>query len=339
MPTRRSILGGIAALGTGALLPGTAASAPASSKHIRIDVHRHFLTPETVGSSLLVEPPFKRWTLAQMLDDMDQGGVTTAMLSLTPNLLAAVAQGGKVTAQHYRRCNDYAAQLVADYPGRFGFFAGIPLPDTDASLAEIDYAYTTLKADGIGVFTSYDKQWLGNAAFDPVFAELNRRRAVVFTHPVAAPCCSGLIPEVGNSEIALGTDTSYAIASMIFTGASQRFADLRLIFSHGGGTVPYLIRRFVTDAKNQPRLAKLLPQGFMPEFQRFYFDIAQIAARPPLLALKEVAPVSHLLFGTDYPFRSAAEHVEGLKASRVFTPRELREIDGNTAALVPRLRA
>ena len=334
-PTRRDIVGSLAALGTAALIPGIAAAA----KPTRIDVHRHFLTPETVGSKYLVEPPFKRWSLPSMLDDMEQGGVTAAMLSLTPTLLTAVAEGGPVTARHYRRCNEYAAQLVADHPGRFGFFAGIPLTDADASLVEIDYALGTLKADGIVVFTSYGNQWLGNAAFDPVFAELNRRKAVVFTHPVAAPCCTGLIPEVGDSEIAFGTDTSYAIASMIFTGASQRFADLTMIFSHGGGTVPYLIRRFVTDAKNQPKLKQLLPRGFLPELQRFYFDIAQIPARAPLLALKEVMPVSQLLFGTDYPFRSAAEHVDGLKQSRVFTARELRKIDTNTARLVPRLRA
>lgn len=336
-PTRRDMIGGLAAIGAGGLLPGNAAAATA--KPIRIDVHRHYLTPETVGSRYLAEPPFKRWSLEKMLDDMDQGGVTTAMLSLTPTLLTATAEGGAVGAQHYRRCNEYAAQLVADHPGRFGFFAGIPLTDPDASLAEIDYAFRTLHADGIGVFTSYGNQWLGNAAFAPVFAELNRRRTVVFAHPVAAPCCSHLVPGVADSEIAFGTDTSYAIASMIFTGASQRFPDLRMIFAHGGGTVPFLIRRFVTDAQTQPRLKQLLPHGVMPELQRFYFDIAQIPARPPLLALKEVAPVSHILFGTDFPFRSAAEHVDGLKQSRVFTVRDLRAIDTNTALLVPRLRS
>jgi predicted TIM-barrel fold metal-dependent hydrolase len=338
--TRRDVIGGLAALGAGALVPGNAAWARApAAKHIRIDVHRHFLTPETVGSSYLVEPPFKRWSLQQTLDDMEQGGVTTAMLSLTPNLLAAQAQGGPIAARHYRRCNEYGAQLVAEHKGRFGLFAGIPLTDTDASLAEIDYALGTLKADGIGVFTSYGNQWLGNAAFDPVFAELDRRKAVVFTHPVVAPCCSRLIPEVGDSEIALGTDTSYAIASMVLTGASQRYPDIRAIFSHGGGTMPFLIRRFVTDAQTSPRLKKLLPGGFMPEFHRFYFDVAQIPARPPLLALKEVAPISHILFGTDFPFRSAAEHALGLKQSRVFSARELRAIDSNGALLMPRLRA
>ena len=77
----------------------------------------------------------------------------------------------------------------------------------------------------------------------------------------------------------------------------------------------------------------------MPEFQKFYFDIAQIAKRPPLLALQAVAPMAHILFGTDYPYLTAAEHVDGLKQARVFTARELRMIDENTTALVPPLRA
>jgi predicted TIM-barrel fold metal-dependent hydrolase len=332
---RRALIAGLAALSAGALL---SAKAPAAMP-VRIDIHRHFLTPETIGSRYLVEPPYKRWSLQKMLDDMDEGGVTTAILSPTPGLLSALAEGAPAAPRHYRRANEYAAQLVADHAGRFGFFAGIPLADSEASLAEIEHAFAALKADGIAIFTSYGNLWLGNAAFDPVFAELNRRKAVVFTHPVAAPCCSGLIPEVGDAEIAFGTDTSYAIASLIFTGASQRFADLRLIFSHGGGTVPYLIRRFITDTENQPRLKQLLPQGFLPELQRFYFDIAQVAARPPLLALKAVMPVAQLLFGTDFPFRGAKEHVEGLKKSRVFTARELRAIDANAVRVLPPPRA
>jgi len=334
--TRRDVMVGLAALGASVALPG-AVRAQSVTKAARIDVHRHFLTPETVGSGYLSEPAFKRWTLESMLAEMDRGGVSAAMLSPTTQLLSATAGGGQIAPPHYRRCNDYAAQLVAESKGRFGFFAGIPLEDTHASLVEIAYAFDVLKADGVSVFTSYGNRWLGNASFDPVFAELNRRRALIFAHPVAASCCSQLIPEVNDNQIAFGTDTSYAIASMILTGASQRFPDLRMIFCHGGGTMPFLIRRFVTDAAS-PRMSKLLPNGFMPEFQRFYYDIAQIPMRPPLLAFKEVAPMSHILFGTDYPFRTAAEHATGLEESRVFDSRELRAIDTNTALLVPRFK-
>jgi predicted TIM-barrel fold metal-dependent hydrolase len=334
--TRREVMIGLAALGASVALPGGVRAQTATSA-VRIDVHRHFLTPEAVGSGFLSEPAFKRWTLDSMLAEMDQGGVSAAVLSPTTQLLTATAGGGQIAPRHYRRCNEYAAQLVAESKGRFGFFAGIPLDDPDAGLGEVSHAFDVLKADGVGVFTSYGNRWLGNAAFDPVFAELNRRKAVVFAHPVAAPCCSQLIPEVNDNQIAFGTDTSYAIASMVLTGASQRFPDVRMIFCHGGGTMPFLIRRFVTDAAS-PRMSKLLPNGFMPEFQRFYFDIAQIPMRPPLLAFKEVAPMSQILFGTDYPFRTAAEHVAGLQESHVFDAQELRAIDTNTALLIPRFK-
>jgi predicted TIM-barrel fold metal-dependent hydrolase len=335
--TRRSVVAGMAALGAGALLPSLAFG-QAAKKHQRIDVHHHFVPTEVMGSPHIVRP-LKDWTVQRSLDDMEKGGVTTAMLSFTPQVLDALANGGAVTPAHYRRSNDFGAQLVADHKGKYGLFAGIPITDTDAALKEIDYAFGTLKADGIGLFTSYGNQWLGNPAFDPVFAELNRRKAVVYTHPTVGPCCGHLIPEVNVSEIEYGTDTSRAIASFVFTGASSRFPDIRIIWSHGGGTIPFLIQRFTKDSRIDARLAKVVPHGFMPEFQRFYFDIAQIAKRPPLLALQAVAPMPHILFGTDYPYLTAAEHVDGLKQSHVFTARELRMIDENVIQLVPRLRA
>jgi predicted TIM-barrel fold metal-dependent hydrolase len=338
-PSRRGVVAGMAALGAGALLtPAMRGEAAPAGAHRRIDVHHHFVPDEVVGSTHIVRP-LKDWSVERSLDDMAKGGVTTAMLSFTPQILDALANGGPVTPAHFRRGNEFGAKLVADHPGRYGLFAGIPLTDTDASLKEIDYALGTLKADGIGLFTSYGNRWLGNRDFDPVFAELNRRKAVVYTHPTVAPCCGNLIAEVNVSEIEYGTDTSRAIASMVFTGASQRFPDIRVIWSHGGGTIPYLIQRFTKDARIDARLAKIVPNGFMPEFERFYFDIAQIAKRAPLLALQAVAPPAHILFGTDYPYLTAAEHVDGLKQSRVFSAKELRAIDENAQGLVPRLKA
>jgi 6-methylsalicylate decarboxylase len=337
--TRRSLLAGLAALGAGIAQAQTGAveAAPVRQRR-RIDVHHHFVPTEVVGSSHIV-PPLKSWSVAQSLEDMEKGGVTTAMLSATPQVLTALAKDGNVTPAHYRRGNEFAAQLAADHPGRYGVFAGIPLTDTEASLKEIDYAFGTLKVDGIGLFTSYGDHWLGNRAFDAVFEELNRRRAVVYTHPTVAPCCVKLIPDLNDSEIEYGTDTSRALASMVFTGASRRFPDIRVIWSHGGGTIPYLIARFTKEAHPGSRLSKVLPNGFMPEFNRFYFDIAQIAKRPSLLALQAVAPKGHIVFGTDFPYLTAVEHVDGLKNAQVFNTKELRSIDESALTLLPRLAA
>ncbi len=339
--TRRTILGGMTAFGASAMLPASVRVAEAAmpKKHQRIDVHHHFVLPDYAERGGKT-PPLKNWSVQKSLEDMDKGGVTTAMLSVTtPTLQVYAVNGNMMDPTLIRRSNEIGTRIVTDHPSKFGMFATLPLTDPDAGLKEIEYVYDTLKVDGIALFTSYGNQWLGNAVFDPVFAELNRRKAVIYTHPVSPTCCTGLIKEVNESEIEYGTDTSRAIASMVFTGASQRFPDIRMIFSHGGGTVPFLIRRFLKDAKGTPALAKILPNGFMPELLRFYFDIAQIPIRAPLLALKDVIPVPHLVFGTDYPYLTAAEHIEGLKEAKVFTAKELRMIDEGVANLVPRLKA
>lgn len=335
--TRRAVLTGIAALGAGLVLPnGATGAATPARKHLRIDVHHHFVPDEVVGNRYIV-PPLKSWSLQKSLEDMEKGGVTTAMLSVTPQVLTALAQGGEATPAHYRRANDFAAKLVSDHPGRYGIFAGIPITDPDAALKEIDYAFSSLKADGIGLFTSYGNRWLGHHDFDPVFAELNRRKAVVYTHPTVAPCCVHIVPDLNNSEIEYGTDTSRALANFVFTGSSSRYPDIRVIWSHGGGTIPFLIARFTKEAHPGSRLSKVLPQGFTPEFNRFYFDIAQIAKRPSLLALQAVAPKGHILFGTDFPYLTAVEHVDGLEEAHVFNAKELRGIDTDATALIPRL--
>jgi hypothetical protein len=140
----------MAMLGAGLALPiGATDAAVPARKHLRIDVHHHFVPDEVVGNRYIV-PPLKSWSLQKSLEDMEQGGVTTAMLSVTPQVLTALAQGGEATSAHYRRANDFAAKLVADHPSRYGLFAGIPITEPDAALKEIDYAFSNLKAEGIG---------------------------------------------------------------------------------------------------------------------------------------------------------------------------------------------
>ena len=99
----------------------------------------------------------------------------------------------------------------------------IPLTDIEGSLHEIAYALDTLKADGIGLMTSYGDKWLGDPSFLPVMEELNRRKALVYTHPTAANCCVNLVRPQQPVMIEFGTDTTRTIADIIFSGNARKF--------------------------------------------------------------------------------------------------------------------
>jgi 6-methylsalicylate decarboxylase len=314
-----------------------AAAQPASLK-TRIDVHHHYLPPvqaKAFADSHLGNAP--KWSAQLSLDDMDKAGVQTSVLSLVqPGVWFA---DGSVEASRKlaRACNDYGAQLRKDYPGRFGLFAAIPLPDIEGSLREIEYALDVLKADGIGLYTSYAGKYLGDAAFVPVFEELNRRKAVVYTHPVSPACCSTMIAGVQDGTVEYASDTTRTIASLIFGdgGTAFRCPDIRFIWSHSGGTLPFLIGRFIrqTAVKKDPRM----PDGPVPVVKRFYYEIAQGNLPGQFAALLKLVPVSQLMFGSDYPYREGIEAVEGLN-DYPFSDADRVSINRETALrLMPRL--
>ena len=296
----------------------------------RIDVHHHLVPPEyvqRVHARARLQGPLLGWTPQVSLDDMDEAAVQTALLSLTtPGVDFGDAQESRDLA---RACNEYAAGLMRQHPKRFGLFATMPLPHIDATLAEIAYALDTLGADGVGLFTSYGQDWLGSPAFAPVFEELNRRKAVVYVHPDSAACCKNLVPFVTDATIEYGTDTTRTIANLIFSGASQKYPDVRMIFSHAGGTMPFLIERF-SLLQRYPHIAPTLPNGALTELRRFHYDIAQAANPVALGGLTQVIPVSQIMFGTDVPYRTCVDTLTGLMGCG-FAPHELQAIDRDNA--------
>jgi 6-methylsalicylate decarboxylase len=338
---RRSFLtAAIASLGlamsSGDRLAAFAQAATPGRPH-RIDIHHHFAPPawvaEVKGRPLL-QAANTRWTPAQSIEDMDRGGVAVAMVSITnPGLWFGDAA---VTNRLARACNEYGAKLVQQYPTRFGLFAAMPLPDVDATLKEIAYAYDTLKADGIGLLTSYGDTWLGNAAFRPVMEELNRRKAVVHIHPTAANCCKNLDYGAAPGSIEYGTDTTRAIIGVTFSGDAARYPDIRFIWSHAGGSAPFLAGRI--DGGN---VNDRMPKGFINEAKKFYYDTAGASNRGAIASLLELVPKSQVLFGTDFPpGGSSVELARMLAATRFFNAAELRGVEQeNAVRLLPRLKA
>src|SRR5688572_16334889 len=231
---RRDFLAGLAVAGAGAWLTRHEPAAQTGVNPARrIDLHHHIVPPglvQALGAQRLAGSA--GWSPSKALEDMDQAGVATGISSIAP--AGDPFRDAALAVSLARDCNEYATRLAAEHPRRFGVFAALPLPEIDASLREIEYAFETLKVDGIGLFTSYGDKWLGDPAFNPVFEELNRRSAVVYTHPNTADCCRNLLPNVGDGAIEWGTDTTRAIALMIFGGAAGRYPNVRMIFSHGG---------------------------------------------------------------------------------------------------------
>src|SRR4029077_1019553 len=208
--SRREFMESLLVAGASAVLSSsrlTAQSAPAGgrAKAGRIDVHYH-ITPPSLIQALGAQqfPNAANWTVDKTLMDMEQNGVATVVCSIAPQ--ADPFKDPSKAVRLTRECNEYFARLTTDHAGRFGIFAAAPLPNVDAALREIDYALGTLKADGIALFTSYGDKWLGDSAFDPVFDELNRRKAVLFTHPNTANCCRNLLPNIAEGTIEWGTE-------------------------------------------------------------------------------------------------------------------------------------
>ena len=331
--SRRKFLAASAAAG---LLRGQTANVR------RLDLHHHFGTPDWIRMTATRQSQgYQTWqpyTPAKALEDMDRGGVAVSLLSVTT---PGIWFGDKeATRRMARELNEYGAKMVADHKGRFGLFAVLPLPDAEASLKEIEYAFDTLKADGVGLLSSYGNRWHGDPEFAPVFAELNRRRAVVYTHAAAPPCCQNLQPGINETVIEYNTDTSRTIVSLIESGRATACPDIQFIFSHAGGTIPSLAGRFLGPAASAESLAKpAAPNSRLYHLRRFYYDTAGSANPVQMTSLKMIVPVTQIVFGTDFPFGNSAGTARGLESCG-FTADELRGIDrDNALRILPKFKA
>ncbi len=319
-------------------------SSARSPSQALIDVHHHAVPPfylaenrDRIAGSRggEISRPWLEWTPERSLSAMDAHDVATAVLSLTsPGVWFGDREAARQTA---RRFNEYVAGLVRNHPGRFGLFAAIPLPDREGSLSEIEYALDVLKADGIGLLTSYDDKWLGEPVFGPVFEELNHRKATVFIHPTAPAACRALMPGIAAPMLEVLQDTARAIVSLLFSGAFSRFRDIRFIFCHAGGTLPALAGRIAQYAS--PDVIARLPNGAEHELKRLYYDIAASAYKPAVAALRALVPATQILFGSDHPYRQISETTDPMRTLG-FSASELAAIGrDNALALPPRLGA
>jgi predicted TIM-barrel fold metal-dependent hydrolase len=242
------------------------------------------------------------WSAAADIEQMDAAGIALSVGSIS---IPGVWFGDVAFARRLSRAwNEQAAQIVRDHPRRFGFFATIAPPDIEGGLAEIAYGLDVLKADGVALMSSYDGRWLGDSAFAPVMAELNRRKAIVFVHP-AAVAEEQSVPGIKSHVLEGPFDTTRTIASLISNGVLTNCPDIRFIFAHGGGAMPYLAGRLASLSHG----GEMAPDRLRGHLGRLYFDTALTINAPALAALTAFCPPSQILLGTDSPILSSPAEI------------------------------
>ena len=308
-----------------------------------IDVHHHilpdFFWQETndahnpVGG--IAPPP---WDASLMVSFMDEAGIDVAVTSIsTPGVHVGDDTRARSLA---RRCNELSAELMQARPTRLGGFAALPLPDVDGALEELAYALDELKLDGVVLFSNANGVYLGDSRFEPVFAELDRRGAVVFVHPTASPDPSAHSLGLPDTLIDFTADTTRAIAQMHYSNRFARTPHVRYIFSHAGGTVPYLAGRWaIIDEMN------VIPgadeRGTAADtLRRLYWDTAASYRAPVLRMLRDIVGLDQVLFGTDFPYLRrdlAVSCVQMLKETAELSAEERTGVmSGNALKLFPR---
>ena len=339
--SRRGFVAGIATIGAAAALPKLAS---AQHKADLIDTHHHFYPPEYQKAWLSWEesrklphfPTQVAWTREKAIEEMDKAGIRTAILSLasTPGLWFDA--GPEAAARMARTCNEFGATMVQDFPGRFGLFATLSMLDIDTTLKELEYAFDTLKADGVGLQSNYGDKWLGNPVYKPVLEELNRRKAVVYVHPLVASCCGALSVGTFPAVIEVPHDTTRTVTSLLLSGTFARLRDISWLFSHAGGTIPMMAGRINSFYGARPNLKEFAPEGIEGELRRLNYDTANATHPAQMAALLKLVPASQITYGTDYPYFPTTQ-IANLR--ELLSADQLQAIGSDNAArLVPRLK-
>ena len=309
-----------------------------------IDLHHHVIpdfyweaSNEDGNAAGGITPP--RWSLEGAIAYLDEARIDAAVPSIsTPGVHFGDDAAARSLAS---KVNEYLAEIKRDRPDRFGAFAILPLPDIEGSLEQIAYALDVLELDGVSMLTNAGGSYLGDARFDPVFEELQQRAAVVFVHPTASPDPIAHTLDLPDSLLDYPVDTSRAIAKLHYSNTFARTPDVRYVFSHAGGTIPFVASRFsivddmdvIPGAQERGAFADALP--------RLYWDTASAFSDPVLHMLRSVTGLGNVVFGTDYPYPRDAISIAGLRQLRrtsELDDGERRGVLGDTAGrLIPRL--
>ncbi|MGW0792493.1 amidohydrolase family protein [Streptomyces sp. NPDC002911] len=304
----------------------------------RIDVHQHLIPPDfsraMAERAVALGWPAPAWDVQSAIAMMDRRSIATGLLSFPAPVAAPDDPAGARAGA--RSLNEYTAEVVKERPDRFGHLAVLPLPDVDAALAEAAHALDELHADGLMVLSNVHGRYLGDPAFEPLWAELDARAAVVLVHPTAPPVAP--IPGLPGPLVDFPYDTARTALHMALKGVPGRYPRIRMILPHAGGFLPYAAHRFAVAARLHPGST---PEGLLHDLRRFYFDTAVTAGPAALPSLLAFAAPGHVLYGSDFPMLPEQWGVgfdTGLDEYPHWEPEQLHAVNrGNAELLIPRL--
>jgi 6-methylsalicylate decarboxylase len=307
----------------------------------KLDVHAHFL-PESYRQALVRAghsqpdgmPQIPEWSAESHVALMDHLGIATSLLSIsTPGVHLADEAAARDLA---REVNEAGRRAVVDHPGRFGLLGSLPLPDVDATIAEIAYCVDELDVDGFVLLTHVGGVYLGEPDWDPVFSELDRRGARVLIHPTSPVCWEHTSFGRPRPMLEFLFDTTRAVVNLVLGGTVARHPDLRLIIPHAGATLPVIADRvacFAIMVGVDPAVDVLRDLGGL------HYDLAGTPIPRQLNALLAITTLEHLHYGSDHPFTPdfVAEIASGALDTAGDPPGSLNAaLRANTERLFPR---
>lgn len=324
---------------------GTASPAPIGG---RINVHVHYLTENyraAMRSGGHAEPDgfptLPDWSLEEALAAMERVGAAFAVLSVSS---PGVHFGDDTAARELaRQVNEEGAANVRAHPDRLGLFASLPLPDLEGSLAELDYAFDRLGADGLILQSNSNGLYLGDPRLDPLFEELDRRRAVVLIHPASPPGWEQIELAYPRPLLEFIFESTRAVTNLVLTGTKRRYPNVEVIAPHAGAALPVVADRIGGLLEMVPRMSELSPTEAIETLGTFWYDVAGFSTPRQLAAIRTLVGFDRLLAGSDQPFTpdwKAAELARNLDATPLLDGAEREAVyRGNALRLLPGVAA
>lgn len=295
-----------------------------------IDVHTHFVPetfpaylgqfPDTPWPSTVDAKPCHKhilisgkqyrtvadgcWSAPRRLSEMPTMNVTHQAISPMPELMSywLPLDDAKVLIRYI---NDQLAALIDEDRTRFFGLGGVPMQDVESAIEELRYAVKTLRFAGVQIASHVNGVSIGDARFEPFFAEAERLKATVFVHALRPAGKERVVGPFPEQAVCFPAEIGFAAASMITGGIGARHPNLRIGFSHGGGALVMTLPRIIQVWQSTiPGLSAPLAESPLVTAKRFYYD--HVVGDPALLRLIiDTYGASQILIGSDYPFYPA----------------------------------